>query len=165
MKTNKHISLKWNTYRQYGAGLVTGCIIKCCYYTFSKAGHIAPYWPVSMSVWQYIKVVIGWVSDVMCFWGWEFTSGRLRVGSNCGSSMVYAMVNPSIHYLYHLSFWGLGKVGANPSWHWAGRGGYTLDRLPIHLRADIQRQTTSHSHIHTYGQFNITTVCMSLGCW
>ena len=37
--------------------------------------------------------------------------------------------------------------------------GYTLDKSPVHRRADIwsqkERETTIHAHIHTYGQFRL----------
>ena len=35
------------------------------------------------------------------------------------------------------------------------RQGYTLDRSPVHHRATC-RQTTTHTHIHTYVQFRAT---------
>ena len=34
--------------------------------------------------------------------------------------------------------------------------GYTLDKSPVHRRANTERQTCTHSHIHTYGQFRDT---------
>lgn len=41
-----------------------------------------------------------------------------------------------------------------------GRGGLlepipTPDKLAVHLRADIERQTTTQTHIHTYGQSSV----------
>ncbi len=45
-------------------------------------------------------------------------------------------------------------AGANPSQHWV-RARLTLDKSPVHHRADTQRQTTIHAHIHTYGQFRV----------
>lgn len=32
----------------------------------------------------------------------------------------------------------------------------SLDRSAVHSRADIQRQTTTHAHIDTHGQFRAT---------
>ena len=65
------------------------------------------------------------------------------------------------HYIpYYLIFNRLsrqgsrGGAGADPSRHWA-KAGYTLDRSPVYHRADTQRQTAIHSHIHTYGQFRV----------
>lgn len=45
--------------------------------------------------------------------------------------------------------------GACPSWHWA-KAGDTLDKLPDHPRADIERQTYTHNH--TYEWFWMTNL-------
>ena len=38
----------------------------------------------------------------------------------------------------------------------SAEGGVTLDKSPVHSRADIWRQTTIHTYIHTYRQFRVT---------
>lgn len=57
----------------------------------------------------------------------------------------------SIHLLFTAHpMQGGGAAGADPSgWRW----GYTLDKPPVHRRADIQRQMTIHTLIHTCGHF------------
>ncbi len=41
----------------------------------------------------------------------------------------------------------LGEGGVHPG----------LDKWPVHHRSDIWRQTTIHTHIHTYEQFRFTS--------
>ncbi len=54
------------------------------------------------------------------------------------------------HLLYRLSLEGRGGL-LEPIPAVIGRGpGYTLDRSPVCRRADIQRQTTTHTHIHMW---------------
>lgn len=48
---------------------------------------------------------------------------------------------------YHPSL----SAGAYPSSHWV-KAGYNLNKSPVHYRADIEKQPTTHSHIHIYGQ-------------
>lgn len=55
------------------------------------------------------------------------------------------------HFLFYLFIAGHREVGANPSRQQA-RGGVTLDRLPIHQRANTE--TSNPTYIHTYGQFS-----------
>ncbi len=58
------------------------------------------------------------------------------------------------------------QAGASPSWRWA-RAGYTVDPSPVHHRADIQRQTTVHVHIHTQTgnlETPVKLTCPSLDC-
>lgn len=45
---------------------------------------------------------------------------------------------------YH-SLQGRGDVGSHPSWTWVRGRGYTMDKPPVHHRADGQRDTQTHT--------------------
>lgn len=94
-------------------------------------------------------------------WAQQLCSLRDSVEGSLGCSPVQFQ---SIHLLPALRVGGEGlePVPAVSGW----RRGSTLDKSPVHLRAETnQRQTTVHTH--TYSQFRVatfTSVCTSLHC-
>ncbi len=83
---------------------------------------------------------------------------------------VWKKGKPTIHsFIHSLSvttcpLQGPRRTGANLSWHYV-RAGYTLDKLPGHHAADIQRQpfTLTFTPMDNLQSSNKPT-CMSLNC-
>ena len=59
-------------------------------------------------------------------------------------------------FIHILTLISLGVMGGwSQSQHVGVKAGYILDKQPVHGRADIQRQTTIHTHNHTCRQRNM----------
>lgn len=65
--------------------------------------------------------------------------------------------------LYCLFIAGRGEAGENPCWVWA-QGGVYAGQV-IQPRVNPMKQTTTHTHIHTYGQFEVASWPDLFGLW